>query len=330
MNLAWLNDHHGSERPNWLSQGFDESLVAGDLDVLAVLGIRIVRAFCPLEAVMSYDGNTFSLDAERSGNLHKFLDAAAARMIAVAVVMGDGHVDSDRAAQSLDGKFRWELVVSPAGIDVYRRAVSTYVKEFARHTNVMFWELHSEPYGNLTWSSWPQRLGVTPAQAHNYLTATYRVAKELVGSTPVGISDLEEEQQDKYKLFSVPSRRAALVDDCSDVYAMHVYRETASQLADFTGFSGKPKWCLELGAYNYNDPTGVGHNNLPAHNELYDEHTNAQVFEALGTVLAGIGFELLMPWSMADNGGMFIHQPNGTHLVKELPRWMAGELLAAH
>jgi hypothetical protein len=279
---------------------------------------------------MSYDGSTFSLNAERTANLHQFLDAAAARLIAVAVVMGDGHVDSDHAGQSLDGKFRWELVVGPDGVDVYRRAVGSYLKEFARHANVMFWELHNEPYGNLTWSSWPQRLGVTPAQAHNYLTATYRVAKEHVGSTPVGISDLEEEQQDKYKLFSVPSRTAALIDDCSDVYAMHVYRASESQLANFSRLSGKPKWCLELGAYNYDDPTGVGHNNVPAHNELYDEHANAKVFRALGRALIGMGFELLMPWSMADNGGMFVHQPDGTHLVKELPRWMAGELLAAH
>jgi hypothetical protein len=107
--------------------------------------------------------------------------------------------------------FRWELTARADGLDVYRRAVHDYVREFSRHGNVLLWELHNEPYGNLTWSSWPQTLGITTGQTHRYLVAAYVEAKELSGPVPVGFSDLEEEQQDKYRLFSVPERRAALV-----------------------------------------------------------------------------------------------------------------------
>ena len=327
MNLAWLNDHHGGQRANWLSSGFDPALVAGDLEVLAALGIRRVRAFCPIESVMAYDGSTFALDAERAGNLHSFLDMADRLGISIIPVLADGHVDSP--SQSLDGKFRWELVMEPSGIDVYRRAVAAYVTEFRRHDNVFFWELHNEPYGNLTWSPVPQKLGVTRVMTHGYLVAAYHAAKELSGSTPVGFSDLEEEQQNKYRLFSVPSRRAALIDDCTDVYALHIYRAFVSQLGDFSHLKGKPKWCVELGDYNYYDPTGDDHNDLPAFNQLDKERPNFVAFTSLAGALQRMGFTLFMPWSMADNIGMFVHEADGKHVVKELPRWMAGEILAS-
>ena len=329
MNLAWLNDHHGGQQPNWLSSGFDAELVAGDLEVLAALGIRSVRAFCPIESVMAYDGGRFTLDADRAGHLHTFLDLASALDISIIPVMADGHVDRSTPSQSLDGLFRWELITSSSGVDAYRRAVRDYVQEFGRHGNVMLWELHNEPYGNLTWSSWPTQLGITRTLTHDYLVSAYQEAKEVSGAVPVGFSDLEEEQQDKYRLFSVLDRRAAFVDDCSDVYALHIYRAHVSQLADFTDLTGKPKWCLELGSYNYADPTGAAHHGLPAHNELLHEAANYHAFRRLSRALRGMGFSLFMPWSMASNPGMFIHEPDGRHIVKDLPRWMAAEILAS-
>lgn len=329
MNLAWLNDHEGGQQPNWLSVGGAEDLLAGDLQVLAALGIRKVRAFCQLESVMDYDGDRFALNAERVRRLHAFLDLAGSLDIAIIPVMADGHVNAATPTESLDGFFRWELITAPSGVDAYRRAVRAYVQEFGRHGNVLFWELHNEPYGNLTWSSWPQQLGVTRARTHTYLAAVYTEAKEVSGTVPVGFSDLEEEQQDKYRLFSVPERRAALVDDSSDVYALHIYRAHVAQLADLSAVTDRPKWCLELGSYNYVDPTGVGHANLPAHNELLHEAPNYHAFRRLSRALRAMGFELLMPWSMASNPGMFVHEPNGRHVVKELPRWMAGQILAS-
>jgi hypothetical protein len=328
MNLAWLNDHHGGQEPNWLSVGTAEGPIGDDLRVLAALGIRSVRAFCQLESVMAYDGARFALDAERARRLHAFLDLAGSLEISIIPVMADGHVDGSIPTESLDGYFRWELIGHPSGVDLYRRAVRDYVREFGRHDNVTFWELHNEPYGNLTWSSWPQQLGVTRAQTHDYLVAVYEEAK-AGGATLVGFSDLEEEQQDKYRLFSVPDRRVALVDDCSDVYALHVYRAHVSQLADFSDLTGKPKWCLELGNYNYVDPSGFDHHGLPAHDELLHEGANFHAFRRLSRSLRDMGFSLFMPWSMASNPGMFTHEPDGRHVVKELPRWMAGEILAS-
>ena len=93
--------------------------------------------------------------------------------------------------------------------------------------------------------------------------------------------------------------------------------------------TGKPKWCLELGSYNYDDPTGVDHAGLPAHDELLREAPNYHAFRRLSRALLAVGFDLFMPWSMASNPGMFVHEPDGRHLVKELPRWMAGQILAS-
>jgi hypothetical protein len=329
INLAWINDHAGNQRVNFLSDGWDEDLLARDLDLLVELSITNLRAFCPLESVMAYEEGAFALDDERADHLHWFLDQADERGIAVYVVMGDGHVNSERPTESLDGKFRWELIVDQAGLDVYTRAFDAYINEFVRHTNVAFWEIHNEPYANLTWSSWPQSLGISWDATHAYLKAVYDVLKPSTGTVPVGFSDLEEEEQDKYRLYSQPSKLATLVDDCTDVYALHIYRGEVSQLHDFTGLTAKPKWVLELGDYNYDDPTGLEHNKLPANYELYDEQANAATFRTLGEALMAMGFELFMPWSIADNAGMVEHRADGSHVVKLLPRWMAGEILAA-
>jgi len=329
INLAWVNDHAGNQRVNFLSDGWDEQLLAADLDLLVELSITKLRTFCPLESVMTYEDGAFTLDRVRAGHLHWLLDQADERGISVFVVMGDGHVNSDVPTESLDGKFRWELIVDQAGLDVYARAFDVYIKEFVRHTNVAFWEIHNEPYANLTWSSWPQSLGITPEAIHVYLKTAYDVVKLNAGATPVGFSDLEEEEQDKYRLFSQPFKLPTLIDDCTDVYALHIYRSEVSQLHDFTGLTGKPKWVLELGDYNYDDPTGLDHNGQPANGELYDEQANAATFRTLGEALMAMGFELFMPWSIADNQGMVEHREDGSHTVRKLPRWMAGEILAA-
>ena len=131
---------------------------------------------------------------------------------------------------------------------------------------------------------------------------------------------------DKYKLYSDQQRRSDFVDDCTDIYSMHCYRSRPDELFDFTSLTGKPKWCTELGSYNYSDPTGDGHNGVAANGELYYEAKNLAVVQTLSTVLLDQGFELVMPWGLTSNAGMVIHRPDGGHDVKALPRWMAEQL----
>jgi hypothetical protein len=275
---------------------------------------------------MGFDGSAFSLDRKAAGHLHDFLDHANKLGVSVIVVMTDGHIDGTEPPKNFDGKFRWELVKAEPESSTYLRAFEAYVREFGRHSNVAMWEIQNEPYGNLTWSSWPQSLGVTPDETHRFLLATYQAIKSLAGSVPVGFSDLEEEQQDKYKLFSDPQRRDAFVDDCTDVYSMHCYRGRPDQLFDFTSLTGKPKWCTELGSYNYRDLTGKDHNGVAADNDLYDEAKNLAVVQSLSLVLFDQGFELVMPWGLTANGGMVAHRSDGGHDLKALPRWMAEQL----
>jgi hypothetical protein len=42
--------------------------------------------------------------------------------------------------------------------------------------------------------------------------------------------------------------------------------------------------------------------------------------------LLDMGFELLMPWSFANNGGMVEHLPDGSHDLKAAADWISAEL----
>jgi hypothetical protein len=188
------------------------------------------------------------------------------------------------------------------------------------------WELHNEPYANLTWSAFPQLHGITESELHTFLRQTYVAAKQLTGATLVGISELEEGQQEKYRMFSNPDRRASLLDDVTDVYSVHIYRSRIDELSDLSGMNGKPKWCSELGSYNYIDQTGESHCGQPANNELRQEHANFRTVRALIPALIAMGFELIMPWSFTDNDGMILHRPDQTHEWRSLTTWMHRQL----
>jgi hypothetical protein len=309
LNYPWLDNHRGEQSVNWLNENYDRNKVRADLKLLRSLGVTKTRTFCQLESVMGYDGSAFSLDSRAAGHLHDFLDYADRLGVSVIVVMTDGHLDAATPPANFDGKFRWELVKAEPEAAAYLKAIEAYIKEFRRHGNVAMWEIQNEPYGSLTWATWPQRLGVTAEETHRFLVASYQAIKPLAGSVPVGFSDLEEKQQDKYTLYSDPQRRRTFVDDCTDVYSMHCYRSRPDELFDFTTLAGKPKWCTELGSYNYRDPTGAAHNGLSANNELYDETKTLAAVQVLSAELLDQGFELVMPWGLTSNAGWLPTDP---------------------
>jgi hypothetical protein len=241
----------------------------------------------------------------------------------VILVMGDGNVQ-DRP-QSLDGKFRWELVQSADGREKLAAACAAYVRRFQKHKNVLMWELANEPYGNLTWAAYPQRLHVSRDEAHAYLRAAYQAVKPLT-TEHVGFSDLHEEEQEKYRLFTDAEFRRRYIDDATDVYSIHIYRGSARQVPDFAGLTGKPRWCSELGSYNYVDETGAAHAGQPARGELWDERANFEAVTAIAPKLLDSGFEQVLPWAFTANEGMVVHRPDGSHELKSLPRWMQSQL----
>jgi hypothetical protein len=319
-----LNDHQGNQRVNWIGDGFDLGLVTADLDVLHDLGVERIRAFCQLESVMALDGNQFVFDAARLDDLHAFLGAAAARQMHVILVMGSG--DVARSPVDFDGRFRWPMIREIDGLATYRDAIHAYVGELRAHPNVLAWETFNEPYATLAASSGLKRSRIDADSVHLYLMTAYQAVKEADAARPVTFSDLEEEEQPKYRLFSDDARRRAYVDDCTDIYSMHVFRARVDQLFAWDSVVDRPKWCVELGSYNYRDRTGRDHGGQPAALELYDEDANSQAVQELGWALLTMGFSLVMPWSMADNPGMFVHNLDGTHSVGRLPRWMAERL----
>jgi Cellulase (glycosyl hydrolase family 5) len=321
---AWPDTHDGGQMINWLGEDHPFGTVTDDFAVMASMGITRVRAFCQLESVMSFDGDRFTMVPHLAANLHGVFEMAAGFGISLLPVVTESHVNE--SVHDLDGKFRWDLARTSQGRATYGRALSAYAREFAVHDNVVMWETQNEPYGNITWAEVPQAMGVTDEDAHEWLLVAYDAMKAEVGDVVVGFSDLEEEQQEKYRLVANPERRGALVDDCTDVYSLHIYRNETSQIADFSDVSDKPLWCVELGAYNYVDPTGERHGGQPANNDLYDEVVNNQVLQEMVPFLLDGGFDLVMPWSFANNGGMVEHLPDGSHDFKASADWMMAEL----
>lgn len=326
MNLPWLNLHNGSQVVNWLNTAYDAQKVEDDLSDLQAIGIQKIRAWAQMESIFNYKNSTFILNPTYAANLDDFLNRAERHGISVILVMGDGG-NEPHAPQDLDGLFRWELIQNgSAGDMVYARAYAAYLNRFKFHPNILMWEIANEPYSNLSFYDRPQTLGITQTQVHAYLLAAYKALKPLAGTIPVGFSDYEEEQQTKYQLFSSAAKRAALVDDCTDIYSMHIYRLTASQVADFRTLTAKPKWATELGSYNYNDPTASDHP-LPANGELFQTDANFNSFISISHKLLNSGFTLLMPWSWGDNPGMVKHNADGSHTLYKLPLFLKDQLL---
>jgi hypothetical protein len=323
LNYPWVDDHQGRVLMLWM-RDYRSQLVEDDLETIATLGVRVIRVFAPLEGIMSYGEAGFTLVEERADNVDRLLESAARRGLQVILVMADGNVQQRPA--DLDGKFRWELVQSSDGRQALSAACAAYVRRFRKHDNVRMWELANEPYGNLTWAAYPQQLNVSRDETHDYLRAAYAAAKPLT-AVPVGFSDLHEEQQEKYRLFTDPESRRRYIDDATDVYSIHIYRSSPREVPDFADLTGKPKWCSELGSYNYFDETGVAHAGQPARGELWDEHQNLQAVTTIVPKLLESGFELVLPWAFTSNEGMVVHGPDGSHELKSLPQWLRSRLL---
>lgn len=326
LNYPWLNNHMGGEYINYLTTNYSTSLVEADLALIASLGITQIRAWAQLESVMDWSGSAYSLDNTYTANLDDFLTRAANHSLQVIVVIGDGK--SSGAYANNDGKFRWTFVTSSSA---YLSGLTAYVNHFMTHSNILMWELQNEPYANLTFSTNAIASGVTQSQTHTFLLSCYNTVKSIVGSAYVGFSDYEEEQQTEYQMFSSAMNRANLIDDCTDVYSLHIYRKDQSQLTfDYRTLTNKPKWCSEVGSYNYYDPTASTHP-IAAYNELQGDGPNgisgidnSASVRSISAELINADFSLIMPWSISDNNGMILHNSDLSHTVKTLPAWMQG------
>jgi hypothetical protein len=309
----------------WM-EDYRRELVEGDLNAISQLGVRVIRVFAPLDAVMSFDGERFNLEPRRAGHIDRFLEAAGRRGMKVILVMADGNVDEQ--PQDLAGKFRWDLVQSERGLEALSAAYVTYVRRFGQHKHVLMWEVANEPYGNLTWAAFPKHRQVSVEETHRYLRTIYEAIKPLTKAY-VGFSDLHEEQQEKYRLFTSREFRERYIDDATDVYALHIYRASPKQIPDFSELHSKPKWCSELGSYNYVDETGASHAGQPARGELWNERENLRAVTAHVPKLLDGGFELVLPWAFTANEGMVVHRRDGSHELKALPLWMQAQLKTA-
>src|SRR5262249_3185535 len=155
-----------------------------------------------------------------ASNLDDFLDRAEGHGIQVISVMGDGNYH----AKAFDDQFRWNLIQSQQGRRLYADTYAAYVDRFGHHPNILMWELHNEPYGAITWSAAARALGVTQEQVPDYLRLSYTTLKLVARDVPVGFSDMEEKEQEKYHLFGDVRKRQALIDDATDIYSIHFYR----------------------------------------------------------------------------------------------------------
>lgn len=324
LNYPWVDDHQGHVQMLWMVD-YQPELVENDLQVISELGVRIIRVFAPVDSVMSFDGARFSLVPRRAEHVDRLLAAAGRHELKVILVMADGNVNEP--PQDLAGKFRWDLVQSQQGLKALEAAYVAYVQRFRGHEHVLMWEVANEPFGNLTWAAYPQKRGVTLEETHRYLKSVYQAVKPLTRAY-VGFSELHEEQQEKYRLFSNADFRQRYIDDATDVYSMHIYRASPDQVPDFSTLRGKPKWCSELGSYNYVDETGAAHAGQPARGELWNERENLKAVTTILPKLLDGGFDLVLPWAFTSNEAVVVHRRDGSHELKALPRWMQTQLKA--
>lgn len=323
INLPWLDMHNSKTEINWLNKNYRKNLIESDLTAISGMGITKVRSWCQMESVFNYKDGKFVLNEAYAKNLDDYLNRANKHGISIICVIGNGNYEGE--PKDLDGNFHWELIQTPEGLEIYKQAYIDYINRFKSHPNILMWEIYNEPYGSTTWSLAAKKLKVTYSQVHTYLFKSYKAIKPLAGNTPVGFSDLEEKEQAIYQLFSSETMRKEYVDDSTDVYAMHIYRATPEQVADFRKLTNKPKWVLELGAYNYYDPDANDHP-IAAANELYNTDENYIAVTQISQKLLNSGFSLIMPWGFSSNDGMVKHNPNGTHTLLKLTQFMRDQL----
>jgi len=237
------------------------------------------------------------------------------------LIMGDGGSTHEKP-KSLDGHFHWELLQSAEGLRAIRDACVDYVNRYKKFKNILMWEIANEPYGNMTWAKYPQDLGISQDQTYRYLKIVYDALKPLTNAY-VGFSDMEEEQQEKYRLFSNDEFRKNYIDGATDVYSIHIYRKSPDELYEFSKLTDKPKWCTELGSYNFTTVDPNTHAGILAHGELWEEKDNFDSVTSIIPKLLRDDFTLILPWSFTGNRGMVIHHQDGSHELRALPLWMS-------
>lgn len=323
INLPWLDLHNGKEVSNWLNTKYNTKLIDDDLSEIRSLGVTKVRTFCQMESIYNFSNGRFVLNELYAKNLDDYLNRAEKYGISVVCVIGDWNYNE--TPKDLEGFIHLDLIRTKEGQQVYKDAYISYINRFKIHKNILMWEIVNEPYASLTWSPSARELNITPQIVHAFLVQSYNTIKALAGNTFVGFSDLEEEQQSIFKLYSDPNKRKTFVDDCTDVYAMHIYRASSSEVADFSNLNDKPKWVLELGSYNYYDSDGSEHP-FPAFNELYDQNENYVAVVQISRKLINSGFTLIMPWSFTSNSGMVKHNSDGSHTLYRLTQFIKDQL----
>lgn len=319
INLPWIDNHRGGDETNWLNINYNPDIIDSDLAVINSTGITKIRTFCQLEELYKYSNGEFLINEQYADNLDDFLNGAYKYNISVIVVMGSGGNDAlvEDTVEDFDGQFHWNLIQSKEGIEAYKNAYVGYINRFKSHKNILMWEIISEPYGSSVWTFNAKKLNVTQTQIHEYLSQSYLAIKPLAEDVPVGFSDYEAEDEIKFQLYSDPVQRKNLVDDSTDIYAMHIYRNNASQVANFSNLTGKPKWVTELGAINYYDPEPKYHTQ-GGYNELLDTEKNYIAVTNISKKLLDSGFTLIMPWGFASNNGMVQHNIDGSHTLSNL------------
>jgi hypothetical protein len=319
INFAWMNNHDGTESTAWMGDKYNLDRINKDLDEIQSLGIKKIRVFIPIESVMTFDRTKFTWSEPEKTNLQNFTEACSARGLSVIVVMNSGNHDGKY--NNLDGKFRWPLIKNQSGINAYLEAQKKYIELIDGHMVSMF-ELMNEPYGELTWSPGAKESGITKDEVHNFLKQSYDAAKKYT-NTPAGFSDYEEEEQYKepnnyydYGIFSNKSNLKLYVDDCTDIYSMHIYRPNASYLYDFRSLIDKPKWLSEVGNLNYYDPEAKTWP-MAGHNELWSMTEDFKAVKSITDEALNQGFSEIYVWSWSSNSAIVSHNPDGSHTLTD-------------
>ena len=92
INYPWVDDHAGTVQYLWM-QDYRSRLVEDDLDAIASLGVRIIRVFAPVEAVMSSpnEGNgTIAGEVVAGTKVRDVVSLLADSDLPVAVLDADG------------------------------------------------------------------------------------------------------------------------------------------------------------------------------------------------------------------------------------------------
>lgn len=299
INAPWLY----GKGVNFIGSEYDKQAVRSQLKYISDMGFKIIRTWITVDSVFEYSGGyngDFSIRYDYVDNALDFLDVAYTFGLSVIVVMADGNSQSQPA--SLDGKVQWTLFKSDSGIEKYRKAMLELVNSLKSCESVYAWEVMNEPYGSGTnhgFSAWANEVGVTADDVHKWLKVMYNAVKGEDNQRIVCFSDYEEEQQEKYRIYINDEFRRKYIDDCTDVYSLHIYRPDSSYLADYRSITGKEKWIGEVGGINYTSGITVEHP-IPGHGELYSPRNKSSVI-SICNYLKNQGFSLFMPWSMADN-----------------------------